>query len=177
MQYYSGFANGTLGEIFQASVSYNEFREVVIVSLPIQTGSICYYYIDNDFKICDCFKFLVNKSKTINSILKMLKKYNLSLPNGYFKLQSQLLIGKGMSSSTSDILASIRCIAKMFKLHLSPEDMIELIEEKAIDSIMFDGFCMFLSRRKVLYKYLNSKINFKVCYIDEGYSIDTDSIP
>lgn len=175
-KYYSGFARGTLGEILQASVVYNGKQEVVIISLPVSIGTTCFFYLDAHYKLEDSFQFIKDKSKTINSIKKLLAQYNLVLPRGYFRLESQLLIGKGMASSTADILASIYCLSNMFKMTLSPEDILDFIEEKAMDSVMYDGFCLFLSRKKTLFHQLNSNINFQVCYIDEDYIVDTECI-
>jgi uncharacterized protein involved in propanediol utilization len=170
-----GRSNGTLGELFQGSVIHNEKKEVMIISVPIELGSVCSFYKTRE--ATDPFVFLENKEKTIKTILNFLRSQDLTLPNGFFQMETYLPIGKGMGSSTADIISAIRCLTKMFKLKLTLDETISLIEEDCVDAIMFSGFNMFLSRKKKLLAHLPSSVNFRICYVEEDYTVETDEYP
>ena len=156
-----GYCHGTFGELVQGVI--NE-RDPFLIPLPINLYSKAIFFpqrpnreilvYDQNYKARQACQLLLNKYKIDGG--------------GSLVVQSQLPIGKGMASSTADIIASLRAVASSFSLPLD-EGIISEIATKIepTDGIMYD--------EAISYDYINGKLIETLGHIPELllFGIDT----
>jgi uncharacterized protein involved in propanediol utilization len=170
----SGVCHGTLGELVQGPVLHEGELQIGLISLPLQKYSWMHFVGDG---AGDHAAELPEKSKCRRAIALYLDHYGLAWPQGHWLHDSELLLGKGMASSTADIVASIRCLDRLFARASPPlliADILRQVERS--DSVFLDCYALYLSARQtVLCRFVHDP-QFHVCYIDEGDSVDTEAM-
>ncbi|MFI9503654.1 hypothetical protein [Nocardia sp. NPDC052566] len=104
--------------------------------------------------------------------------YDVQVPPGRWEFTSDLPIGKGMSSSTADILALIRCLDSLFGHKADPEitrTILTTIERS--DAIDADRFTLYLSGAHLTVKDYPSTAAFNVCYAYDEREVRTEDFP
>lgn len=66
---------------------------------------------------------MADQSKCQKAIDLYLQKFNQNLPNGNWIFSSELVRGRGMASSTADMVATLRCLDSLFGRQSSPEEI------------------------------------------------------
>ncbi len=160
-------ASATFGEILQGVLPSNRN---FLVTFPIQLYSLAHFtYLENIPLVAS------PSSKT-----KALKIAELTLD--YFKLPcyGQLAIisdvpeGKGMASSSADLVATSRAIANCFD-YLLENSVLEsfMAEIEPSDGVMYDGSVSYYQREALLRSYLGPLPPIVILAIDEGGQVDT----
>lgn len=143
---YTGVCHGTLGELFQGSYVIRDKIHIAIISLPIRKYSQIHFFSNLEGNISIELK---EKIKCRRAVDFYLRYYNLKLPKGRWELRSELAEGKGMASSTADILATVRCLDSIFG-HVSEfkftNELLYNIERS--DSVFEDIYCLYLSDKQ-----------------------------
>ncbi|MBM7603005.1 L-threonine kinase [Metabacillus crassostreae] len=139
-----GDCNGTFGELVQGILENKPF----LLTFPISELKTKAVFIPqfSENKIIGHELF----SKAILACQKLLTRFNLP-SGGYLRLYSSIPRGKGMASSSADIVASIVAVADSYSLSLSEE----LISEIASDIEPTDGV---MYKDIVAYDYLNGTL-------------------
>jgi L-threonine kinase len=89
-------------------------------------------------------------------------------------LSGTLPIGKGMASSSADLVASARAVADAYRLVLDPTEIEELIRGiEPSDGVMYDGAVAFCHCEVRLLARLGPLPPMTVVGVDEGGVIDT----
>jgi len=171
-QTYTGMCRGTLGELVQGPYLDSGKLNIAIVSLPIERYTWVHFTRNAD-KADD--SELCAKSKSSKALYNYLKVYGLPEPRGCWRFRSELECGRGMASSTADIIATIRCLDAIFEKSTSVNQICEILRDiERSDSVFLDSLALYLSgEQKVVHQFLNS-ITLYACYIDEGEMVDTD---
>jgi uncharacterized protein involved in propanediol utilization len=171
-QTYTGMCRGTLGELVQGPYLDSGKLNIAIVSLPIERYAWVHFTRNaddtDDSELC-------TKSKSSKALRNYLKIYDLPEPLGHWRFRSELECGKGMASSTADIIATIRCLDAIFDKSTSVTQICEILKDiERSDSVFLDSLALYLSgEQKIVHEFLNS-ITLYACYIDEGEMVDTE---
>ena len=106
-----------------------------------------------------------------------LSRARRAFPAGRWTYDSELLVGKGMASSTADIVATIRCLDAVFGTPSTAEAIAEILRDiERSDSVYLETHALYLSGRQEVVQRLPGNPRFHVCYIDEGRPVDTESV-
>ncbi len=82
--------------------------------------------------------------------------------------------GKGMGSSSADVVATIAATALALDRELTPEQMGRLaVSEEPTDGVMFPGIALFDHRQGLLMETLGSPPPMEIIALDFGGSVDT----
>ncbi|WP_338849216.1 hypothetical protein V8J88_09695 [Massilia sp. W12] len=170
----SGICHGTLGELIQGPYVQDGVLQISLISLPVKKYS-CMHFTHGAAAHGD--NALATKLKCQQAIHLYLARYGKRLPQGSWSHDSELLEGKGMASSTADIVATIRCLDAIFGLESSAETMSAiLLSIERSDSVFLDTYALYLSGRQQVIRRFDNRASFHACYIDEGERVDTEQL-
>ncbi|MFI7444977.1 GHMP family kinase ATP-binding protein [Nonomuraea indica] len=113
------------------------------------------------------------KSKSRLLVERMLRGHGWD-GGGVLTITSTLPVGKGMASSSADLVASARAVANAFGLTLRPseiEDALRGIEPS--DGVMYDAAVAFCHREVTLLHELGALPALTIVGMDEGGTVDT----
>lgn len=175
-----GVCHGSLGELFQGVYFQQDGTpNIAIISFSVNLFSYAYFSYDEAFPYDEaCNNILDTKPKSHQTIQSYLDFYGLSLPNGKWFYHSDLIQGCGMSSSTADIVASIRCLDSIFQNNSPPKLISEILYGiERSDCVFVDGYNLYLSDKQEIIESFGS-INSPIwcCYINENTPIDTENM-
>ncbi len=169
---YSGICHGTLGELFQGPFIRNGEMHISVVSLPIKKYSSMHFECgaNGDINVD-----LAEKEKCRRAIDIYLSMHQRHLPRGKWSHDSELMQGKGMASSTADIVATIRCLDSLFSSPSPVESVSKILRKvERSDSVFLDTYALYLSDKQEVIHRFGSEPTFHACYIDEGDTVDTE---
>jgi uncharacterized protein involved in propanediol utilization len=139
-----GSCNGTFGELVQGVLGERPF----LITLPIPTLRSEAVFIPNitDSEITGSR----SNTKAIEACKKLVQWFGIK-GGGHLHIHSNIPIGKGMASSSADIVAAIKAVAHSYSLPLT-EDIISTIasEIEPTDGVMYDDV--------VAYDYLHGQL-------------------
>ncbi|MCS3397552.1 kinase, partial [Burkholderia thailandensis] len=164
-----GNAPATFGELVQGREpsSGNDF----LITLPITLTSTARFC---RFRHSDrLYVFPASKKKSLKAATLFLERFGIRT-GGVLQICSDVSEGKGLASSSSDIVATLRALAACFDIPLSPAGMCAIIREiEPTDGVMFDESVAFFHRRVELGKVMGRLPKICILAIDEGGMIDT----
>ncbi|WP_330926332.1 hypothetical protein [Candidatus Sororendozoicomonas aggregata] len=98
------------------------------------------------------------------------------LANGQWSFESDLQVGAGMSSSTSDIISALRCVSNALNRTLSIKDITySLLGVERSDSIFIDLPSLYLSQKQKFIDVYKSQKKIFCIYGMENKAIDTSA--
>lgn len=164
-----GVANGTFGELLQGALSgdNNHF----LVTLPIQKFSKAVFTPNNAATRITVTP--ANKSKSLALVQKLVDHYKLRI-GGHLLIESELPEGKGLASSSADLVAAARALESAMGCAIPTELILALLRTiEPTDGVMYQEFVTFFHRKVELGRQLGFPSPLKVVAIDEGGQIDT----
>lgn len=178
-QRFVGVCRGAIGELFQGP-ALNAENEIAIISSLISRYSWAYlsppdkpkeslqrYY---DSLNEDCLH-----QKSITALKHYCQLHKVDLPNGHWEFSSQLEVARGMASSTADIVAVLRCVAKYFKRTLSIHEILTILSKiERSDSVFLNELALFSSSRHEIIQQFNHIPPIYALYMHEKETICTD---
>lgn len=171
---HSGVCHGTLGELLQGPYERDGELHIGIISLPVRRYSWMHFAPGEDG---DIDAELAGKDKCRQALGLYLAHHRKRLPPGRWSHDSELPTGKGMASSTADIVATIRCLDRVFGLRSSPALMAALLREiERSDSVFLDRHALYLSGRQEVVRTFPRALRLHACYIDEGGTVETERV-
>lgn len=164
-----GVANGTFGELLQGSLATDD--DHFLVTLPVNRFSRAVFTPDsrsNEVTVTPEHKY---KSRAL--IEKLLDQYRIEC-GGHLYVSSELPEGKGMASSSADLVAVARAFESSAG-HSVPTDLVlSLLRTiEPTDGVMYPEFVTFFHRRVQLRRRLGAPSRLMVVGLDEGGRIDT----
>lgn len=169
---YSGVCQGTLGELIQGPVMRDGEAQIGLISLPVKRYSWVHFTAG---EAGDIGADLAAKSRCRHAVALYLRRHGLSLPAGRWSHDSELPEGKGMASSTADLVATIRCLDALFGRSSTPAAIADLLREvERSDSVFLDEYALYLSGLQTVVQRFDARPQFHVCYVDEGGVVDTE---
>jgi uncharacterized protein involved in propanediol utilization len=172
----SGVSCGTLGELFQGPYWDRREPQISIISLPVEKYSWC-YFIKQPGSDSPSEDDLSGRPKSVMAVKLFLNRYGRTLPPGRWEFHSELPVGKGMASSTADIVAAIRCMFNVFKIAYDQRVVIEILRSiERSDTVFLDEFTLYLSARHEIVRTFGNKVGLYTCYVVEDDSIVTEDL-
>ncbi|ASV67941.1 kinase [Cytobacillus sp. FSL W7-1323] len=163
-----GRACGTFGEFLQGILPDNQ---EFLVTFPINRFSTCYFNSSPSAQELEVFP--PHKKKTRQLAINILSYFNLPT-GGRLEIDSELVEGKGLASSTADMVAAIRAIEDCYPIKIPIyllEEMMRRIEPS--DGIMYEGVVSYYHREVKIRGNFGSCPPLTVLAIDEGGVVDT----
>lgn len=163
-----GKAFGTFGELLQGRL---ENHEDFLVTFPIARYSYAIFVSDpssNSVTIRPAWK---QKSQKLATMLLE----HFALPSGgRLTIESELPVGKGLASSSADLVATARAIAACFNLKLTPAQLQGFLYKiEPTDGVMYTSVVSFYHRKVQLCESLGFLPPLTVFGLDEGGMLDT----
>lgn len=111
--------------------------------------------------------------KVLSGVTALLRRYGLP-PQGQLRLQSDIPRGKGLASSTADLVAACRAVASYYGLSLDL-DVLEttLSDIEPSDGVMYEGVVAFRHREGRLLRQLGPVPALTLVAVDEGGEVET----
>ena len=165
-----GVANGTFGELLQGALPGDDRH--FLVTLPIRRFSKVSFRAEPEHR--DLEVHPDRKVKTAR-LARMLLEH-LGLPaRGRIEVQSQLPEGKGLASSSADLVATARAIFSSVRSPVEEKTLLHLLRDiEPTDGVMYPELVSFFHRRVELHQRLGLfERPVHVVAIDEGGMVDT----
>jgi uncharacterized protein involved in propanediol utilization len=164
----TGTAPGTFGELLQGVLPDGRH---FLVTLPITRGTSAEFRWQPDATGLTVIPDGRHKAARLTAL--MLERF-AAPGGGILTLRSDLLPGKGMASSSADLVASARAVGDALGIPLRSreiEDLLRGIEPS--DGVMYPGAVAFYHREVRLREHLGALPPLTIVGIDEGDEIDT----
>ncbi|RYH71079.1 MAG: kinase [Alcaligenaceae bacterium] len=164
-----GHAPATFGELIQGRepVSGRDF----LVTFPITLGStVKFCGFHNSSRL---YVFPLRKQKSIKAARLFLQRFQIPT-GGILQVCSNVPEGKGLASSSADVVATLRALAQYFEQELTIDEMCSIIRQiEPTDGVMFDESVAFFHRCVELGQVIGKLPRLCVLAIDEGGIVDT----
>lgn len=164
----TGYAHGSFGELLQGQV---EPGLDFLVTLPIRwRAEACFGTFPGASGLS-----VEPRHKTKSRRFAALLLAELGLPvHGFLRLNGRLPEGKGLASSSADLVATARAIADHFAVPVPEELMLRCMARiEPSDGVMFDEVVVFAHRQVRLLERLGSVPPLVIVSVDEGGQVDT----
>lgn len=163
-----GQAFGTFGELLQGVLPGN-FN--FLVTLPIERYSICHFSVKSNQTSLQIKPN--HKKKSLQLARELLLFYGLPTV-GEIEIRSELIEGKGLASSTSDMVATARAIEDCYKMEIPVIELESLIRKiEPSDGIMYQGVVSYYHREVKLKDRIGPCPPLSILAVDEGGVVDT----
>ncbi|MER6708602.1 hypothetical protein [Streptomyces fumanus] len=171
----SGVCHGTLGELYQGPLRAGPDPEIAVVSFPVDRHSWVHFTPRATVGPAPLAPPLGEKARRAARLF--LDHYGLTLPPGDWHTHSELPVGVGMASSTADIVATLRCLFRVFRLPYDLQVVLGVLAaiERA-DSVFLDEFALYLSGRHRVVRRLGTDIGFHTAFVTEPGTVDTAAV-
>jgi uncharacterized protein involved in propanediol utilization len=111
--------------------------------------------------------------KALDGVTALLRRYGLPL-QGQLRLESDIPRGKGLASSTADLIASCRAVARCHRLPLDLDVLETILRDiEPSDGLMHEGIVAYRHREGRLLARLGPVPGLTLVTIDEGGDIPT----
>lgn len=162
-----GTAFGSFGELLQGVLPDDDD---FLVTFPIDRGSRVRFRLDpgGELRVFPSHKWKAG------TLARMLMDESGWDGGGTLIVDSELPVGKGLASSSADLVATARALGEVLGLDASPpaiEDWLRTIEPT--DGVMYPGVVAFDHRRVRLRAFLGTLPPVTVVAVDEGGRVDT----
>lgn len=162
-----GRAFGTFGELLQGVLPTGRN---FLVTLPINLHATAHFSNKNGSALS------INpphKQKSFTLARRILEHFKLPI-EGELYIKSDIPEGKGMASSSADLVATARSIANFYNFTM-PRPVLEALmsEIEPSDGVMYDGCVSFYQREVILRSHLGNLPPMTIVGMDEGGEIDT----
>ena len=164
-----GFAHGKFGELLQGVLPENNTN--FLVTLPISRYSIAKFS-------CSALEetnivYPSHKAKSAQLVSKIMEYFGITY-GWILTIDSELQEGKGLGSSTADMVASARAVTQALGKDLPIEVLLRFLKEiEPSDGVMYDGIVCFYHQNVVLHSQLGYLSDLMIVAIDEGGIVDT----
>ncbi len=163
-----GKANGTFGELLQGVLPC---QKSFMVTFPVNLFS--YVTFIPDASTTKISTFPDHKIKSYTLAQNLLNTFNIQI-GGTLIIESELVEGKGLASSSADLVATAYAVANSIKASISKELIAKLIYSiEPSDGVMYPGIIAFDYKKLKLIEKIGNLPELTIIAIDEGKKIDT----
>jgi uncharacterized protein involved in propanediol utilization len=166
--YAVGSAFGTFGELLQGTLPDDQD---FLVTMPVSRWSTAKFLLDpHDSGIRVRPR---HKHKSERLVRELLAEYQPG-SGGRLVIDSDLPEGKGMASSSADLVATARAVGRAIGLEFTPDELESVLRPiEPSDGVMYDGVVAFRHRDVRLHNRFGWLPPLTIVGIDEGGSVDT----
>ncbi|MCY1072271.1 hypothetical protein OV090_46420 [Nannocystis sp. RBIL2] len=164
----SGVSFGSFGELLQGALPDGED---FLVTLPIERHAVAHFYRSDESETLEvCPRW---KTKSQRLAQSLLRKYGES-GGGQLFLASEIPCGKGLSSSSADLVATARAIEAHLGFELPVDELCRSLSEvEPTDGVMFSESVAYFHVKGALLERLGFLPQVEVLSLDEGGQIET----
>jgi L-threonine kinase len=164
-----GYANGTFGELIQGPLGSAE--NLNLVTLPVDRHSSATFI--PDFDSCEIRVDPLTKTKSQRLATEILRAQGYQY-GGRLRIDSELMEGKGMASSSADLVATARAIEDFLGKPLINGALEELLRNiEPTDGVMHAGVVSYFHLRVQKNVDFGEMFDCRIFFLDDGGSIDT----
>ncbi|WP_151775349.1 GHMP family kinase ATP-binding protein [Streptomyces abyssomicinicus] len=165
----TGTAFGTFGELLQGALPEEDGD--FLVTLPVALWSMATFRPDP--QATDVTVRPAGKSKALRLARMVLAESSPSI-GGLLTVHSMIPEGKGLASSSADLVATARAVGRAVKSPMPPARMERLLARiEPTDGVLYPAIVAFHHRTVRLRSVLGSLPAMGIVGIDEGGSVDT----
>ena len=174
-----GVCRGSLGELFQGP-SVHCANEIVIISALIQHSSTVWLIPPATHTPIELAGRTRCDSSSHPKAFKALDLYctasGLAWPEGDWLYATKLEVGRGMASSTADIVAMLRCAASYHQQPIADADLMRILSAiERSDSVFLDQLALFCSSKHQIIQLFSPLPRLYAAYFHEPDPVETDS--
>jgi len=163
-----GTANGTFGELLQGVLPN---KKNFMVTFPINLFS--YATFIPKINTNQITVFPEYKVKSLCLAENLVRFFNIAV-GGELIIKTQLPEGKGLASSSADLVATAHAVSNALKININEELIARLIRPiEPSDGVMYPGIVSFYYKELKLIESIGSISNLIIIGLDEGGVIDT----
>ncbi len=167
----TGAAFGTFGELLQGRFVEQHRSLDFLVTFPMEIYSHAAFIPDDSINTVVVLPAWKQKSQLLAN--RILEHYEMP-PGGRLILDSDLPAGKGLASSSADLVATARALSSSFGLPISNELLQSFMREiEPSDGVMYPGVVSFYHRQVQLREFLGPLPPIAIVGLDEGGMLDT----
>ncbi|NSX56821.1 hypothetical protein [Parasulfitobacter algicola] len=174
-----GLSCGTLGEFYQGPSFGNDVSEIAIISPLIPK----YSRITFVPKTSSCSPFIASQEVTRETKPKMFAGidhycalHGLEAPDGIWLNVSDLPTGHGFASSTADIVAGIRCVARVQKREPNTSDFLKILSKiERSDSVFINETTFFSSSHHRVLGSFGARLGLTAVFTFDGEEVSTEN--
>lgn len=160
----------SFGELLQGVLPDGEH---FLVTLPIDLHTQAHFSFSR--RMFDLEVSPPDSSKVLRLVEALLRRYDLPL-SGKIRLQSEIPRGKGLASSTADMVAAYRAVTRCYRLPWRLDVLEQLLREiEPSDGVMHEGVVAYCHREARLHRRLGPVPAFTLVGIDEGGVVRTEA--
>ncbi|MER8413022.1 hypothetical protein [Mesorhizobium sp. M1342] len=163
---------GTFGELLQGQLAADSVLQDshFLVTMPIALFARAHFTPIADTRSVTVYPSHKVKAKQLAENLVSA----LGAPGGILLLQSELPEGKGLASSSADLVAAARSIARCFNRRIRTSLIEKLMAEiEPSDGVMYPGVVAYQQRACRLLSFLGQMPPLAIVGIDEGGMVET----
>ncbi|AJD43854.1 propanediol utilization/coumermycin biosynthesis PduX-related protein (plasmid) [Rhizobium gallicum bv. gallicum R602sp] len=167
-----GLCCGTFGELLQGQLPIGSFPgdPNFLVTMPIALFARAHFMPIEGTQSVSVYPSHKLKAKRLAENLVLA----LGVSGGTLLLQSELPEGKGLASSSADLVATARSIASCFKRKVRTSLIEKLMAEiEPSDGVMYPGAVAYQQRSCSLLSFLGQMPPFAIVGFDEGGTVET----
>ncbi|GAA2642326.1 kinase [Dactylosporangium fulvum] len=162
-------AFGTFGELLQGVLPAPDGD--FLVTLPVARWTTASFSVDPAGRGVEVRP--AHKTKARHLVETMLAGFGVP-GGGLLTIDSGLPEGKGMASSSADLVATARAVANALRLEVTPRQIEELLGRiEPTDGVLYQAVVAFDHRRVRLRAVLGSLPTMTIVAVDEGGTVDT----
>ena len=159
-----GLAHGTLGELIQGEIDMQPF----LITCPINRYAVARFVPLNG---SDIFGPRY-KTKSLHALSTLQKLINGD--GGELYLSSNIPVGKGMASSSADIVAACRAYAAAHQMELDPTVISQIASSvEPTDGVMYDRIIMYDHMHGHFIRSFDQMDSLLILSVDTGGNVDT----
>ncbi|PEI92369.1 kinase [Bacillus pseudomycoides] len=164
-----GCSFGTFGELLQGA--YGEEGLDFLVTFPITKYSYATYVPNvNGGEI----KVVPHEKKKAQAFVVKLLKYLGISTGGFVNIYSEIPVGKGLASSTADLVSCARAVSDYYGIKLDIREIEEILRQiEPSDGVMYPGITSYFHKKVEKKEFLGCVPGITVVGIDEGGIVDT----
>ncbi|MBB5084855.1 GHMP family kinase ATP-binding protein [Nonomuraea endophytica] len=165
----TGQACGTFGELLQGALADPQVD--FLVTLPIEAGSTARFRYDR--RTTD-IRVVPGDRKKARSLARSMLTIRGFSGGGELHVDTELPIGKGLASSSADLVATAWAVGRALGELPTPGEIEELMRRiEPSDGVMYPGTVAFRHRDVRLLERLGYLPDMTIVGVDEGGSVDT----
>jgi L-threonine kinase len=164
----AGSAFGTFGELLQGVLPDGDVE--FLVTFPIDRGSRVRFRLDPGGQL----RVYPSHKWKARALARMVMDASCCDSGGTLIIDSDLPVGKGLASSSADLVATARVLGQVLGLEMSSPDIEGWLRRiEPTDGVMYPGVVVFEHKRVRLRSFLGVLPPLTVVAVDEGGQVDT----
>jgi uncharacterized protein involved in propanediol utilization len=165
----SGVSCGSFGELLQGILPNEDIE--FLVTLPIEKYAVAHFFPREGSETIEVFPDW--KTKSLQLASDLLRRLSRGI-GGQLYLDSEIPCGKGLSSSSADLVATARAIESYLGIRIPMDELCRSLSQvEPTDGVMFSESVIYFHVKGALCERLGALPQVKILSLDEGGWVET----